>query len=59
MMVMSFFFACAVVLTLMSALWFRITRRDLEKSRAQALRVHLDWHPVVKSKAKNRTAYRR
>jgi hypothetical protein len=58
-MVTTSFISCAVVLALMSVLWVHVTRREHEKSRADALLAHLDWRPAPKSKAKNRTAPQR
>ena len=57
-MVTMFYFASVVVLALSSALWVRITQRDLETSRTRAREAHLNWLPVEKSKSKNRHALR-
>ncbi|MBA3909151.1 MAG: hypothetical protein C0524_04510 [Rhodobacter sp.] len=51
---MTSFIATAVVLALFSALWVRITRRDLEAARSRALLAHLDWRPAPKAKQKRR-----
>ena len=42
-MIATVYVTSAVVLALFSALWIRITRRDLETARTSALLAHLDW----------------
>ena len=54
------FVTSAVVLALFSALWVRITRRDLEAAKTRALSAHLDWRPATYSnQKKNRRTLRR
>ena len=58
-MIVMFYATSAVVLALFSALWVRITRRDLETARTRALLAHLDWRSGTSSKQKNRGTLRR
>ncbi len=58
-MIATVYVTSAVVLALFSALWVRITRRDLETARTRALLAHLDWRSGTNSKQKSRLTLRR
>ena len=58
-MIVTIYVTSAVVLALFSALWVRITRRDLETARTKARLAHLDWRPGTNSKQKSRRTLRR
>ncbi len=58
-MIATVYVTSAVVLALFSALWVRITRRDLETAKTRALLAHLDWRSGANSKQKTRRTLRR